>query len=337
MRMPDSLGDSITPDAARVSRLLRQTLYAPDELLAGWQPGQPYESSLDGSIRGWYEACGGEFPDPGNGLVQRIHDWGITLALAELLASPAGRRAVGVMGGHDTARDDRDYAVAARLGYLLGRRGFLVVTGGGLGIMEAANLGASLAGHADPAVVERALEVLARAPGWNQRQPDAFIAAAREVKRSFQCDHPSLGVPTWAFADEPAGLFATSLAKYFSNSVREDGLLRIANLGVVFAPGGSGTMQEIFQDAAQNVAAQLKRPMVFLGRERWGKAPSVFEVARSEGARYGFGDLVALCDDPAEAVEFVARHAGASAAELEASRGSQETVLAALRSHRRRR
>ena len=46
----------------------------------------------------------------------------------------------------------------------------------------------------------------------------------------------SLGVPTWVYVDEPTGGFATHIAKYFTNSIREDGLLAIARSGVVYAP-----------------------------------------------------------------------------------------------------
>ena len=38
----------------------------------------------------------------------------------------------------------------------------------------------------------------------------------------------SLGVPTWFYGHEPSNLFASHIAEYFANSVREDGLLAIA-------------------------------------------------------------------------------------------------------------
>ncbi len=61
----------------------------------------------------------------------------------------------------------------------------------------------------------------------------------------------SIGIPTWLYGHEPPAPFATHIAKYFANSVREDGLLTIAKHGVIFAPGSAGTTQEIFQDATQ--------------------------------------------------------------------------------------
>ena len=61
-------------------------------------------------------------------------------ALAEL--GPA----VSVFGSARTARDDASYATAVRIGALLADAGFAVITGGGPGVMEAANRGAGQAG-----------------------------------------------------------------------------------------------------------------------------------------------------------------------------------------------
>src|SRR5450432_373990 len=54
--------------------------------------------------------------------------------------------AVSVFGSARTRMDDPDYVAAERLGAALARAGFAVITGGGPGIMEAANKGSSEAG-----------------------------------------------------------------------------------------------------------------------------------------------------------------------------------------------
>src|SRR5579872_4608378 len=76
----------------------------------------------------------------------------------------------------------------------------------------------------------------------------------------------SLGIPTWYYGSEPPNLFASLAGKYFMNSLREDGLMSIANGGLVFGQGSAGTVQEVFRNASYNyyrgkdVAAT---PMVF--------------------------------------------------------------------------
>ena len=54
--------------------------------------------------------------------------------------------AIGVFGSARTAVNDQEYAVAEQLGRALAEAGYAVITGGGPGIMEAANKGASQAG-----------------------------------------------------------------------------------------------------------------------------------------------------------------------------------------------
>ncbi len=54
--------------------------------------------------------------------------------------------AISVFGSARTPRDDPAYAAAERLGRTLAEAGFAVITGGGPGVMEAANKGASEAG-----------------------------------------------------------------------------------------------------------------------------------------------------------------------------------------------
>src|SRR5207247_8980615 len=61
-------------------------------------------------------------------------------ALAEL------GRAVSVFGSARTATDSTEYRMAERLGAALAHAGYAVITGGGPGVMEAANKGASEAG-----------------------------------------------------------------------------------------------------------------------------------------------------------------------------------------------
>ena len=55
-------------------------------------------------------------------------------------------RGIAIFGSARTKPDDPDYAAAQETGALLAAQGFAVITGGGPGIMEAANRGAFEAG-----------------------------------------------------------------------------------------------------------------------------------------------------------------------------------------------
>ena len=111
---------------------------------------------------------------------------------------------------------------------------------------------------------------------------------------------PSLAVATWRYESEPISQFATHIAKLFQNSVREDGLLSIANAGVTYFEGSFGTLQEIFQDLAQNGygAPSQQAAMVFVDSAAYGQPGSPFHLARARarGTAAPFDDIVTLAD-----------------------------------------
>ena len=58
----------------------------------------------------------------------------------------ASQPAISIFGSARTRATDKYYNLAKRIAYLLGKEGFSIITGGGPGIMEAANRGAKEAG-----------------------------------------------------------------------------------------------------------------------------------------------------------------------------------------------
>ena len=201
-----------------------QRLYTREDLMQGWHPGADHSVTLDGRIYDYVKAHGGRAPDVDEGLAQRTHDHYIDVALADYLMR-TGRPVVGIMGGSTTLAADPNYRRVVRLTAALAQRGYLVVGGGGLGIMEAANLGAYLAGCPD-AERERAVDELAAAPPWPE-DPAGYMRVADDLRARFAPGGESLAIPTWVTAGEPISLFASHIAKYFSNSIREDGLLAV--------------------------------------------------------------------------------------------------------------
>jgi predicted Rossmann-fold nucleotide-binding protein len=312
----------------------RQEVYSAAELFADFDPARPesYGDTPDFANFRWFVATGRGTPTDASDAVQRaVHDANVTFDLGGIIA---GRRVVGLMGGHQLPRDSGDYRRIAELARDLARRGMLVCTGGGPGAMEASHLGAALSRHPDAALEDAiaALSVVARMPDLHGilspdgtpdealvRATGEWFAPAWTVSQGIEEPVESLSIPTWHYGHEPTSPFATHIAKLFQNSIREDGLLTVARQGIVFTRGSAGTLQEVFQDAAQNFYAagtDYFSPMVFLDRDYWTQAMPVgplldalFATA-APGVRADAERLLLVTDDIAEAAEHLDAFAG---------------------------
>jgi predicted Rossmann-fold nucleotide-binding protein len=247
----------------------RATLYQPHELYAGLER-HGYEATPDALAYHWSRDASDRH-DAFVTLLRAIHDDSLTDALTEFIGE---RPVVGVMGGHALARGTRGYAVAARLGHDLAASGLVVATGGGPGAMEAVNLGAFCP---DPARLADALGRLAAVPSF---RPDVApwaqvaLAVRDEIVRAGRARAvTSVGMPTWFYGHEPPGVFCDGIAKYFSNAIREDGLLARCTAGLVVLEGAAGTVQEVFQAATRLYYAapgpEPLPPMVLVGERHW--------------------------------------------------------------------
>jgi len=78
--------------------------------------------------------------------------------------------------------------------------------------------------------------------------------------------------------------------------------------GVLYTPGGAGTLQEIFQEAVQNHYVMLgyPSPMVFVGREFWSKTVPVYPLMTSlqKSGRYQHL-MLSLVDTTEEIMEAI--------------------------------
>lgn len=213
-------------------------------------------------------------------LLQRIHDHSIDDALRDFLNANEegkyGHKSIGIMGGHGTKRSNFYYGEVARSAYLLTKADYLVISGGGPGIMEAANLGAYMANYSADEL-EDALDIISEVEYFAN---EGFHETAMSVLSKYPNGKISAAIPTWFYGHEPSNVFARHIAKYFSNSIREDTLLAICLYGILYAPGSAGTTQEIFMDAAQNhyVTFDHISPMVFLGKDRYEKETNLYST-----------------------------------------------------------
>ncbi len=295
-------------DPAVPVRPYRGALYTPSELYAGIESGG-YEATMDAHAYRWSQDASIRH-DAYVSVLRAIHDDSMGDALHALVD---GRRAVGVMGGHALARGTDGFADAARLGHHLATDGHIVVTGGGPGAMEAANLGA-WATQRD--TLERAVADLAEVPEFDGGL-DAWVGVALKSRgtRTHHVASPdsdadvdaaaadaqvrSVGIPTWHFGHEPPNVFAQRIAKFFSNAVREDLLLESSNAGLVVLPGAAGTVQEIFQMVTRLYyeTVELPRPLILVGREHWTIDLPVWPLLLALGKDRAMGANLHLVDN----------------------------------------
>ena len=286
----------------------RGELYTREELMQGWTRIE--DNSVDKKIYDHFVAKGRANPNVLEALAQRLHDHAVDDALRDLLEGrvekDGKKKVVAVMGGHGTPRTDPYYKKIVKLTRDLTKKGYFIASGGGPGMMEAANLGAWLA-DVDDAGLEEVFAIIGEAPTYKD---PGYMESAQTVLDMYPIGHSSLAVPTWFYGHEPTNLFSKRIAKYFSNSIREDGLLAIAEYGVIFAPGSAGTTQEIFMDATQNhyVTFDAVSPMVFLGNKRYNEDTMIYPCISQLAEGMDYKEMLLCTDDTDEIVSFIETH-----------------------------
>jgi uncharacterized protein (TIGR00730 family) len=195
---------------------------------------------------------------------ERIRDIAGELARGFDLLAQVGP-AVTVFGSARTPREHRDYALVREVGALLGRAGYAVITGGGPGLMEAANLGARDSG---------ALSI-----GCNIELPQE------------QAPNPYLDI----------GL---RFRHFFARKVM---FVRYASAFVI-APGGYGTLDELFEALTLIQTATIRHfPVILLGDGEWDGLLEWLHVRALAEKRIDPEDLAVLrvVRQPSEVCEIV--------------------------------
>lgn len=305
-------GAVVFPAATRAPvNTFRARLYRAEDLYDGLihDDGQ----SLDSRAYAWYRRTVDD-RDGFDSLLQAIHDESMSDRLSEVLDD---RSVIGVMGGHGLSRTDPGYAEAALLGHALAQSGHLVATGGGPGAMEAANLGA-LCRHTDQ--VEASVASLAEVPGFEDSVEDWARCALAVLGSLTRCDPEamtsatpgqaprSIGMPTWFYGHEPPNVFCDGIAKYFSNALREDGLLARSSTAVVALPGAAGTSQEIVQACTPLYYAEPDGPLphlLLVDPEHWTTTIPVWPLVSGLARGRRMAEHVHLVDDVDAAVELL--------------------------------
>jgi predicted Rossmann-fold nucleotide-binding protein len=312
--MEDQIGSTclVFPRMGRVYNTFRGKLYTGESLYAGYDPEDEnsFASCFDSRVYADYQEKGVNCDDIRETLGRTMHDRAVSDAMREFLSRYDERQVVAIMGGHAQYRTEEAYRRVALISKTLTENGKLMASGGGPGAMEATHLGAWMAGRTLEEF-DDALAILSAAPTFRDA---GWLRTAFEVRRKYpQTKYRSLGIPTWFYGHEPASPFATDIAKYFFNSVREDVLLAIAKGGIIYSPGSAGTIQEIFQDAAQNHYQTFgpPGPMVFLGKDFFTREIPIYPLLKDLVDRGKYQNLlISVTDDAREAIDTILAFTG---------------------------
>lgn len=278
----------------------RDQLYTASELYEGYDPEKEssYCTCCDQRVFKHFITEGKQAMKVEESLARALHDHGMHTALNAFFETHSSHRCIGIMGGHALLRTDKIYRDIVWLSKRLTEGGFYMLSGGGPGAMEATHLGAWMAGR-DTTEVEDALDMLSPAPSF--RDAGWLSTAFHVVEKYPQHDFDSLGIPTWLYGHEPTAVFATHIAKFFENSIREDSILTLAYGGIIYTPGSAGTVQEVFQDAVQNhyLSFGFSSPMIFMGKQFWTQEMPVYPLLEQLTKTGMYKNLLlTLTDDP---------------------------------------
>ena len=178
---------------------------------------------------------------------------------------------VAIFGSARIQPDDEIYKNTEELAHLFGREGIDVITGGGPGLMEAANKGV-LAGREESGSKSKSFGI--------------------SIELDFE-KHPNLH------------LDIKHHHRRFSS--RLDDFMRLSN-AVVVTPGGIGTLLELyFSWQLLQVGHLAERPIVLLGRDFWGGLMEWMKSTQVKQNLVSPGDMhcITMVDTPEEAMEVI--------------------------------
>lgn len=203
-------------------------------------------------------------------------NWRVFRIMAEFIESIEFMANVGisvsVFGSARTQPGTKYYEEAVAVGKLLAERGISVITGGGPGIMEAANKGAA--------------EARGRNPG------------------------KSIGLNIELPYEQKPNPYAKLLKNFHYFFIRKIMFVKYAK-AIIIMPGGYGTMDEFFEVMTLVQTKKISKiPIILIGSEFWSPLISFFRghILKQGLIEKGDLNLLTVVDTPEEAVSLVVKH-----------------------------
>ena len=287
--------------------IFKDELYNRESLINGFDPSDvdSYQNTDDYKIYHHYLKYGKKTDFIYEGFARNLHDHSLEVTMNKYLKSFDQKKIIGIMGGHSISRRDPEFYKVCLISKSLTEKGFLMVSGGGPGMMEATHIGAWFAGRSIEELKD-AVEYLKSATHYTD--PNWLKTAFDIIDKYPQINgYQSLGIPTWVYGHEPPNPFPTKIAKYFSVSVRQEGLLSIATGGIIYTPGSAGTLREIFQDAEQNhyLSYGVSNPMVFFGNKYWSEDVPIHTLLDNLSKKGFYKNLqLYINDNPEDVIDY---------------------------------
>lgn len=179
--------------------------------------------------------------------------------------------AVTIYGSARVNESDRVYIKTREIAYKLASKGFSIISGGGPGVMEAANRG------------------------------------CMEAKKEFDLDVNSVGLNIKLPHEQTLNKYADVTLEFRYFFVRKVMLVRYAS-AYIMMPGGFGTMDELFETVELIQTGKTKPfPVILFDSEYWG---GLIDWVRNKMFRNSFisekdMDLLRVVDEPDEIVETI--------------------------------
>lgn len=297
----------ILPSLNLPFELFPRRLYSIEDLYDNFDPHTPlsYKNSTDYEIYSHFiDHKNKGALSPFLRVTESIHDSSLRMALYEYVNRfNAPKKIVGVMGGHKIPRDDEYYKKVCLIAKRLTEKGYMMVSGGGPGMMEATHLGSYFAFRTEDELFE-AIEFLSKAPLYSDEK---WLFKSYQILEKFppKFKLTSLSVPTWVHGHEPPNPFPARIAKFFSAAIRQEVLIEITKGGIIYSPGSAGTLREIFQTVEQNHYNLFDNvyPMIFLNKKYWTEYLPAYDFFEDIKKKNVLNNIVTNLEDDEVVIE----------------------------------